>query len=223
MAGGAASAFAIEVGQIDTFQDSTTQGWTTNLLGQGNPPNPPTNVSSGGPGGAGDSYLSLTSLGTQGPGGKLVGINVNQWSGNYLDEGVTSITMLVKNFGSDDLNLRLLFESVGQAGPTDVAATTNSVFLAAGSGWTTVKFDITPSALTPLLGDVNNALSNVSALRIYNSADLTFPGPNTASSLGVDNIQAVPEPTTLLATAAGLSLLVRRRRKSTSVPGGGPS
>lgn len=212
--GGAASAFSIEIGQIDTFEDGTTQGWVTNLLGQGNPPNPPTNVSTGGPGGAGDNYLSLTSLGTQGPGGKLVGMNVSQWSGDYTDEGVTSITMQVKNFGDTDLNLRLLFESVGQFGPTDVAATTDSFFLAAGSDWTTVQFDVTPSALTPLLGDVNNALSNVSALRIYNSADLTFPGPNSVSSLGVDNMQAVPEPGTIMATLAGLGFLARKRRKA---------
>lgn len=210
-----APAYAVINGQIDTFEDGTTDGWVTNLLGQGSPPNPPTNVSTGGPGGIDDNYMLVTSTGEQGPGGKLVVINPAQWSGNYLGAGVSSITMSLNNFGDTDLSLHLLFESVGDFGPTDVAATTDGFTLAAHSGWVTATFDITPSALTSLLGTVDNALTDATVLRLYhNPTDAGFPPPNAVASLGVDNVQAVPEPGTMLATAAGLGLLARRRRKA---------
>jgi hypothetical protein len=161
--------------------------------------------------------MSLTSNGAFGPGGKLVGINVNQWSGDYSSAGITGITMDVKNFGEDDLNLRLLFESVSGGTPTDVATTTDGIFLAANGGWTTIHFDIAPGDLTALAGSVDTALSNASALRIYNSTGPTFPGPGTVSSLGVDNIRAVPEPASMAGVMFGLAFLAKRRRNKKSL------
>jgi hypothetical protein len=210
--GTVATSQAVVFGQTDDFEDGTTQGWISALLGAPNP-NPPVNVGTGGPAGTDDSYLLITSNGLTGPGGRLVSMNLSQWSGDYTTAGVTTITMDVKNFGNDDLNLRLLFETVGGQGPSDIATTTNSVFLAGGSGWTTVQFDISADDLTSLLGSVDTALSSASVLRIFNSPTASFPPVISTSSLGVDNVHAVPEPASLAAMVGGLAFLARRRRR----------
>ena len=206
---------AATIGQIDTFQDGTTQGWVTAILGSPNPA-PPVNVPTGGPLGAGDSFMQLTSLGTLGPGGRLVVINPAQWTGNYIAAGITSISMDVRNLGATDLYLRLLFEDPMGAPPIDVA-TTSAVFLAAGGGWTSINFSVAAANLTAISGSVNTVLQNTTAFRIFNSQDPTFPGPPSESILGVDNIRAggVPEPGAWTMLAGGLSLLlaVRLRRR----------
>src|SRR3954454_19630876 len=62
-------ASAVSIGQIDTFQDGTTDGWFAGGLGMGQvPPVPPQVIANGGPMGTGDQYLQITGLG--GPGGR---------------------------------------------------------------------------------------------------------------------------------------------------------
>src|SRR5215212_9214500 len=80
--GMAMPAHAVSLGQTDTFENGTTQGWVTALLGSPNPL-PPANVPTGGPAGANDNFLLLTSRGGGGPGSRLTGINTSQWAGNY--------------------------------------------------------------------------------------------------------------------------------------------
>ncbi len=77
----------------------------------------------------------------------------------------------------------------------------------AGSGWQTVVFDLSADALTPQLGSVTTALQTAAFIRLYNSFNPGFPGDTSVSSLGVDNITAVPEPAAVTLTAAGLLLL----------------
>ena len=60
------------IGQVDNFEDGTTQGWVVGLLGAPSPA-PPQNIPNGGPLGAGDNYLQLTSVGGSGAGNRLVG------------------------------------------------------------------------------------------------------------------------------------------------------
>ena len=48
---------SVAVGQTNDFEDGTTQGWQTNLLGMGGAPQPV--VQSGGAGGPGDDYLLI--------------------------------------------------------------------------------------------------------------------------------------------------------------------
>jgi hypothetical protein len=208
------SAQAIDLGQIDTFEDGTTQGWITG----GPHPEPPINISSGGPAGADDNYLQITALGTGGPGGKLAAFNSNQWAGDYLAAGVTTIRMDVNNFGNEDLALRLLLSDPMFGPPTNIAVSSDAVLVPAGSGWLSVDFLVDASNLTALLGDTNSALSGATELRLFHSPDLNFPGPNVAARLGVDNIQAaVPEPSTVLALGMGtllcMTALRSRRRK----------
>lgn len=212
---------AATIGQVDDFEDGTTQGWQINSLGQGAPPLAvlPTNEITGGPAGANDNFLQLNSTGGGGAGSRLTVNNLfAQWSGNYTALGLTAIAMDLRNLGATDLAIRLMLENPDGGPPTDVAIT-DVVALPSGGGWTHVQFDLSPGALTAVLGDVNALLANVTGLRIYHNDIAAFPGPAIAATLGVDNITAlggqlpVPEPATVLFVAAGLAAaLVPRAR-----------
>ncbi|QDV33874.1 PEP-CTERM sorting domain-containing protein [Tautonia plasticadhaerens] len=213
------------VGQVDDFEDGTTQGWTVNFAGMAPPPADalPTVVSTGGPGGAADSFLMLTSLGGNGPGSRLSVGNLDpRWTGDYLAAGVRAITMDVNNFGSTELALRLAFEDPTAGPPSNVAFSTDALIVPTGSGWMTVTFLIGPGDLTAGLGDVDAALTGATLIRLYHSPDPNFPNPVSpipavVAQLGIDNIAVVPEPASLVLTVTGLIGLcssIRRRRSS---------
>ena len=200
---------AVTVGQIDDFQDGTTMGWFVPGLS----PNPPTNVSTGGPGGVGDGYLQLIASGGAGAGSRLAVLNESQWGGNYLEAGISSIRMSVNNFGPDDLQLRLLFEDFPAAPmmpPDNLALSANAVVVPAGSGWMTIVFPVTAADLVGGgLGTVQGALLDVDTIRIFHNPAPAFPGPGVGiptvnATLGVDNIQAVPEPGAIWLLGGGL-------------------
>jgi hypothetical protein len=207
-------ASAVTMGQIDTFQTGT-DNWTAGLGPMGGPPpTPPHVMPNGGPLGAGDQFLVITADQPAGhAGSKVVAQNPAQWAGNYLAAGVTGIAMDLENLGATDLTIRLLFEDPIAGPPMDEAVTTFGASLPAGAGWTHFSFPISPSSLTTIFGNANTLLSHTTVLRIINAS-----GPTEADTLqgvlGVDNIQAVPEPATFL--LAGLALtglgLLRRRR-----------
>jgi hypothetical protein len=202
---------AAVIGQVDTFQDGTTDGWFAGGLGMGQiPPNPPHVVPSGGPAGVGDQYLVITSQGGTGAGSRLVAINGAQWAGDYLAAGISFISADLKNLGTTDLTIRLLFEDPMGGPPVDEAVTTFGAFLPVGSDWTHVVFAITPGDLTVVTGSVTAVLSNTTLLRIIDSPT---PGDavTIAGVLGVDNIAAVPEPSAVLLVGCGLALIAFRR------------
>jgi hypothetical protein len=210
---------AVTLGQVDTFEDGTTQGWTVNLLGLGVHPAPPANVATGGPGGADDNFLLLTAFGGSGPGSRLTAANLNQWAGNYLSAGVGTITMSVNNLGASDLSLRLLFEDPALGPPENEAISTEAILVAAGGGWRNIVFRVTPADLTAIDGSVTNALSGTTVLRLYHSTAAGFPGEPAAGLLGVDNIRAlaaIPEPGTWASMIVGfgaVGMAMRRRAK----------
>jgi hypothetical protein len=210
------AAHAVGPGEVDTFS-SGIEGW---FAGGGPsasvPPIPPTVVASGGPAGAGDSFLQLTANGSDGAGGRLVGMNAAQWAGNYTAAGISAIAMDLRNLANTDLNIRLYFEDPIPGPPVNEAVTTQSVLLAAGGNWTHVVFPILASDLTVLQGSATTLLSNTTVLRIFSGVEADFPPARIAGALGVDNIQAiaaVPEPTTLALFASGVGWLALRTRR----------
>lgn len=220
-------------GQVDTFEDGTTQNWRVNIIpGMPSHPAPPANITTGGPAGAGDNYLRLTAVGGPGgeapaPGSRLAAINFGgQWTGNYTAAGITHIRLDANNFGSSELFLRLVFENPSLSGgpPCDFGISGTPLVLAPGSGWTSLLFPIHgPGGLVGLPGgpcgrpsDVNALLANTTALRIIHNPAVDANGSPVVAVLGVDNIAAVvvPEPSTMLLVGGGLLLLplVARRR-----------
>ena len=200
---------AIAPGQSDDFQGGTTQGWS---IGP-NSSLPPDVIASGGPGGSVDAYLRLQASGFTGPGGKLVAFNAGSWVGDYLDAGVTAITMQVRNYGTTDVALRLILEG----GIVDALSSLEAVNVPAGSDWTEVTFSLAAAALGG--GDFQSVMGSVTTLNLVHSpAFITArtQTPFVAAVIGVDNITAVPEPQALVLTAVGIAALLlrlaRRRR-----------
>ena len=125
----------------------------------------------------------------------------------YLAAGIVAIAMDLRNLGTTDLTVRLYFEDPIPGPPLNEAVTTLGVLLPAGGAWTHALFPIAPDSLTVLQGNATTLLSNTTVLRIFAGAALDFPPAQMTGVLGVDNIQAVPEPETIALLAASFGSL----------------
>jgi hypothetical protein len=203
--------FAVSVGQIDNFQDGTTDNWTN---GQPTTGTPPINVGTGGPAGAGDRFLEITADGS-GADGKLTTFNRTQWLGDYITAGVNEIDMDLENLSSVTLSIRLAFRESTTIGAPGYLSTI-PVTLAPNSGWVHASFAITPTSLTPIGGPTgfSTFFSSPAELRIINEAGTTnLDGDVVTGQLGIDNIAAVPEPSISATLVVGLALFCQRRAR----------
>lgn len=210
---GLSTAHAVVNGQLDDFESGSVLNW-----GNGGAAPDPQNIANGGPLGTGDNFLRITSDG-DGAAGKLTAYNRVQWAGatggvdNYIAAGVTLIEMDLKNFGSAPLTIRIAFRTgTGQFDPGYVSTTGFS--LAVGSEWQHASFSLSDmNAANGSPGTLNSVLSNPAEMRILHSvAPNTVRGDPFAGTLGVDNIVAIPEPTSGGLLALGLGALALHRR-----------
>lgn len=184
---------AVTIGDVDAFTVDL-EGWS-----QGRGPSGGsglTRVANGGPGGSGDPFMQIVADAAGSHRG-IVAFNLSPgWTGDYLQAGVTAISMSVNNSGPADLQLRLALGT--SAAPENAGAwlaSTSPVALPAGSGWTSIQFPLAAAGLTLVQDDGSGAyeivMSNVTALRLVHSATPANRGSSITATLGVDNIQSL--------------------------------
>ncbi len=170
----------------------------------------PTNMPDGGPLGAGDRFMRLTSAGASGPGSRLGAFNASQWSGDYEGAGVTAIAVDLRNPTDKDLEIRaVLFSSEGARWTS-----TQAFLLPAQTDWTRTTFSLLESDLTLALGSTSYQalMANVQSFMLrHDSGAPDATGEPIEAEMGVDNIEAVPEPVSFAALAVGIGAMARRR------------
>ncbi|MBT8259521.1 MAG: T9SS type A sorting domain-containing protein [Bacteroidia bacterium] len=171
----------VNPGQIDDFEDGTTQNWT-----DGGSSVPPVNISTGGPTGANDNFLQNVSLGANGPGSRQVMFNDQQWNGNYTSQGIISIKFHARAL-NNDLNMRIAFDGGGGR-----ICTVTPVLVQAGGAWQQYTIPISASDFTTVAGgsNVSMTLADVTDMRILSNTSASWQGQSIAATLEIDNIEA---------------------------------
>jgi hypothetical protein len=210
------ASLAVAIGQIDTFQNATTQSWTN-----GGVPDP-INVATGGPAGSGDRFLEIQS-GTFGGGSRLVAFNRNQWTGNFSSAKVSKIAVDLKNLGtsSTPLSIRLALRSGTSSSGTPGYASTTAFSLPHDNLWHHTVFLLGSANLTAINNPspLSTFLQSVAEFRLLSAPSPSLLGDSTSGQFGVDNLQAVAEPSSIIAAVvgtgclAGFARLARARSK----------
>jgi hypothetical protein len=212
---------AATLNQVDDFQGGTTAGWTNGAAATD-----PTNVASGGPAGTGDRFLLASSSGGGSAGGRMVVFNRSQWLGSYA--GIGAISMDLKNLDNvaplDPLSVRIAFKEstlIGSGG----YVSTNAFALPADGQWHHAIFQLNGSAMVPVgttTLTLAQLLGNPAEMRILSSTAPALAGDAIASKLGIDNIRAIPEPSSFVLALLGLVAIAwrlgRRRRLFSKAP-----
>ncbi|MFM9024114.1 MAG: hypothetical protein ACKON7_02025 [Planctomycetaceae bacterium] len=210
-----ADAVAISTSSLDTFA-TTNEGWQIGGAGV-----QPTQVSGTGP----DSqvgYLSHFSDGGGANGKWLMWNDQPRWQGNYTAAGVTGISLAANvSSGSSPVSMRIAFDGPG--------GWFSSAPVRVGGGWNTYAFTLTQAGFSHVAGSGGTAtfadtmaavtrfevLSGAGAVGYRASGDIVQAG-NSTNTILIDNIAAVPEPSTdgmaLAGIACGGYSMWRRRR-----------
>lgn len=197
------------IGSTSNFNNGDADGWSNGL-------NPDPELLPGGPAGPEDYYMRISSDGA-GAGGKLTVFNNSpNWTGLWLTAGVVRVEMDLRNFDSQgrDLHMRLGFLVSG--GQNQPGWCTNAFVVPADGQWHHAVFILSPQTMVSVGSpwDWETAMQWVTQLRLFHSVTPSSVGTNFASSVGVDNIRALPSPgaAVCLALAGGLAGSRRRHR-----------
>ena len=207
------AAFGIVNGQIDTFEDGTTMNWAN---GAGNL----INMDTGGPGGANDNFLQLSANGSPAIGGRLTTFNLFQWLGNYIAAGVNAIDLDLRNQGATTLSIRLAFKTQNLMNSPGYLS--QAITLAPGGGWQHFTVSLSQASLIAVGGPAaynTFFTTGPGDARIINEAGTsTLNGDPIVGVVGIDNVHAVPEPSSvvLLVLAIGVIAAGRSARPGTS-------
>lgn len=193
---------AVTLLQTEDFQTSTDWG-----SGPTNP-NPPTILADSGPLGPGDSALWIVADGGSGAGSRLAADNETFWTGDFSGQGITSLEFDLRNIGITNLSIHFVVYGAG------------GEFITPGQEvdrfqpWSHHTFSLAPGDLISVGGsDVDATLADVTKLRIIHStANTSFRGDVINGQLLVDNLTAVPEPSSFLFLTAAVALTLRRKR-----------
>ena len=177
----------IALNQIDDFEGFTTENWTKDNSST----LPNQNIVTDGPNGVDDNFLRVQSNGGSGADSKLVTFNNSQWLGNYINAGVTYISMDVRNSGSNPIFLRLAFEDDNWTNDPRWAST-NPIAVMPGDGWQTIVFPIDEESLTRLghNNTYSSTFDSITEIRILHNDAPSWEGDPIAATLDIDNIQA---------------------------------
>lgn len=208
---------AISLSSRDTFA-ATNEGWQIGGAGM-----QPTQVSQPGPDGQ-TGYLSHLSDGSTSNGKWLMWNDGARWQGNYPSAGVTGISLTANvSAGSSPVSMRIAFDGPG--------GWFYSSPLSVGSGWSAYSFPLTQSGFSHVAtgggtGSFTDTMAAVTRFEVLSGAgpvgyrsggDIVQAGTSTNTIL-IDDISAVPEPTSVALAAAGVAGvvagLVRLRRRS---------
>ena len=158
----------------------------------------------------GDFYMRMpVGINPGNKGSKLIAFNpTNDWTGNFLEKGVTSVSLNFANWSeSDPVYLRIAISNLAnpqQSGGTWWASST-PIYFAPQSGWGSASFQINESSmqrvgnLTGELGldTFEDTMSDIKGFRVLSSTlGYGAIGDEFYGVVGIDNIQLVtiPEP-----------------------------
>ncbi len=200
---------------VETF-DADVANWADNsglaLL---------TQVASGGPNGSGYAATDFALSGGGGAGGSSAVLfraqdefnsSGNAFVGNWVADGITNLTVEVRHNAPEPLTYFARFSSPGNfPGGTAIAFAPVQPNV-----WTKLSFEISPSSpqfVTFEGSDFNTVFSNVGHIQLGVSIPASLASDTTLYTFGLDDVVAVPEPTSavLLAAVVALGLLPRRR------------
>jgi hypothetical protein len=201
------AAFGISAGQIDNFQDGSLANWTSGGGGAGQ-----VNVATGGPSGANDRFIQIASGATPlAP--RLLMFNDTQWIGNFSAAGVSQVAMDLLNSGTTALPIRIAIRE-GTGGSTTPGYSSTTPFnLPADGAWHHAVFLLDAADLTGVNSPQALAtdLANVKDFRVLSAAAPSTIGDMLTAQIGIDNITAVPEPTSALLMLSAVSVLCAMR------------
>ena len=200
----AGDAGAVAIGTTDTFQSETVNDWYGGTI--------TANVG-GGIAGAADRYLTVRTNGNTAGSGSHLAIHNSEtrWNGDYTADGVTAISVDLRNLGTTTLNMRMVLFGLG----TRFTSTTG-VSLAANSGWQHITFPISQATLTRVLGSGTYADTIGSVNQIMFRHDDGTPssgGTFVNGMVGIDNITAIPAPGAAMVLMCGVGVCAGRRRR----------